>query len=258
MHSLSGKIETQLTQILESAANGTYNVDELVQAVLSITASNLEFSVVDDDRERRTGAAEVVYAEGKTFVQLRELASHFYECDQPVFMTRVRKSDALALLDAFPTATYEATSRLLWLGRSYPFPQTIDGEICVVCAGTSDLQVAEEAAYTAEWYGLSVCRIWDVGVSGIHRLLARLDDLNRARVVIVVAGMEGALASVVTGLVRAPVIAVPTSVGYGTNFGGLTTLMAMLTSCSSGLTVVNIDNGFGAATAAARMARGGL
>ena len=198
------------------------------------------FARPDYDRAMRQGAGEVIYGEGKTAEQIAAIAS-----------TRVdaKKADAVAALwgddgGIAPCAYYE-TARLVVFG-GMPAPDG-DGVVAIACAGTSDLPVAEEAALTAEFLGNEVRRFYDVGVAGIHRLLNVADELRAARVVVAVAGMEGALASVVGGLVSAPVIAVPTSVGYGASFGGVTALLAMLNSCASGVSVVNIDNGFGAA-----------
>ena len=222
------------------------------------------FARPDYDRAMRQGAGEVIYGEGKTAEQIAAIASSLMGAGQPrVLATRVdaKKADAVAALwgddgGIVPCAYYE-TARLVVFG-GMPAPELFpvdkikaatdgDGVVAIACAGTSDLPVAEEAALTAEFLGNEVRRFYDVGVAGIHRLLDVADELRAARVVVAVAGMEGALASVVGGLVSAPVIAVPTSVGYGASFGGVTALLAMLNSCASGVSVVNIDNGFGAA-----------
>lgn len=209
---------------------------------------DLGFSKVDFDREKRTGYPEVIYGEGKTAVQIQQIMTKLIEKHGKVLVTRVDEEKGRVLIEAFPLAQYDCTSRIL----QYGVPERqFGGEVMVLCAGTSDLFVAEEAALTAEWMGCKVRRLYDVGVAGIDRLLAYREEITKASVLIVVAGMEGALPSVVGGMVRRPVIAVPTSVGYGAHLQGLTPLLTMLTSCASGMSVVNIDNGFGAAYQAA-------
>lgn len=207
------------------------------------------FARPDYDRARRQGAGEVIYGEGKTAEQIAAIAAALMDAGQPrVLATRVGAEKAQAVRERWTSAaacTYYDQARLLVFG-TLPQPDG-DGLVVVAAAGTSDLAVAEEAALTAAFLGNEVERLYDVGVAGIHRLLDCTELLQRARVVIAVAGMEGALASVVGGLVSSPVIAVPTSVGYGASFGGVTALLAMLNSCASGVSVVNIDNGFGAA-----------
>ena len=205
---------------------------------------DLGFSKVDYDREKRQGFPEVIYGEGKTTEQIHLIMSKLIEKHGRVMVTRVDKEKGQLLMEAFPLSQYDSISRILLYGTP---TQQFAGEIMVLCAGTSDLFVAEEAAITAEWMGCQVNRLYDVGVAGIDRLLAYRDQITTASVLIVVAGMEGALPSVVGGLVQRPVIAVPTSVGYGAHLQGLTPLLAMLSSCASGMSVVNIDNGFGAA-----------
>ncbi|MFE4353630.1 1-(5-phosphoribosyl)-5-amino-4-imidazole-carboxylate carboxylase [Peribacillus butanolivorans] len=209
---------------------------------------DLGFSKVDIDRERRTGYPEVIYGEGKTAVQICLIMEKLIESHGKVMVTRLSEEKAALLLEKYPSAQYDAVSRILLYGSA---SRQYQGEIMVMCAGTSDLPVAEEAAVTAEWMGCKVKRLYDVGVAGIDRLLAYREEISNASVLIVVAGMEGALPSVVGGLVRRPVIAVPTSIGYGAHLQGLTPLLGMLTSCASGMSVVNIDNGFGAAYQAA-------
>lgn len=213
--------------------------------------AELGFATVDLDRLRRTGAPEVVYGEGKTPAQVVAIAEQILSANGRVLITRVRPEHSRALKRRFPSAQIHRTARCVTIVRQ-PAPEHA-GYVAVVCAGTSDLPVAEEAAITATFLGHRVERITDVGVAGLHRLLRRIDLLRAANVSIVVAGMEGALPSVVAGLVSRPVIAVPTSVGYGANFGGLAALLGMLNSCGSGVTVVNIDNGFGGAFAAAQI-----
>ena len=198
----------------------------------------------DHDRERRTGSGEVVFGAGKSALQINEIVTAMLDHGSNVLVTRLDKDKYEALTDLPTNAVYHQDSQILsCLQKTASQPTT---KIAVVTAGTSDINVAEEAALTAEFFGNEVTRIYDVGVAGLHRLLSRLDDLREARVLVVVAGMEGALPSVVGGLVEKPVIAVPTSVGYGAAFEGVAALLGMLTSCASGVSVVNIDNGFGA------------
>ncbi|SEN30639.1 nickel pincer cofactor biosynthesis protein LarB [Lihuaxuella thermophila] len=209
---------------------------------------DLGFCKIDIGREERTGYPEVVFGQGKTASQVVEIFSHLMENHGRAMVTRATAEMSVLIKERFPDAVYDPVSRLLTCGES---PRKYPGIVVVACAGTSDLPIAEEAAGTAVWMGCQVERIYDVGVAGIDRLLAYREKLQEARVIIVVAGMEGALASVVGGLVRRPVIAVPTSIGYGAHFSGLTPLLSMLSSCAAGVTVVNIDNGFGAGYAAA-------
>ncbi|RSL33503.1 nickel pincer cofactor biosynthesis protein LarB [Salibacterium salarium] len=205
---------------------------------------DLDFCKVDIDREKRTGYPEVIYGEGKSVENISQIMGKLIDHHGKVMVTRLSQEKADLLTKEYPLAAYDATSRIL----SYGGPERrYAGEVMVLCAGTSDLFVGEEAALTAEWMGCSVKRVYDVGVAGIDRLLAHREEITKASVLIVVAGMEGALPSVVGGMVRRPVIAVPTSVGYGAHLEGLTPLLSMLTSCASGMSVVNIDNGFGAA-----------
>ena len=215
--------------------------------------ADLGFARVDLDRERRTGDPEVVYADGKTPEQVVAILARLHDAHptRAVLATRVSAEAAAAVAAELPSAAHDAEARAITLGP-LPAPQ---GRVCVVAAGTSDGPVAAEAAMTARVHGAEVSRITDVGVAGIHRLLAVRDRLDEADCLIVVAGMEGALPSVVGGLVGVPMIGVPTSVGYGASFGGLAALLAMLNSCAPGVTVVNIDNGYGAGVAAARIAR---
>lgn len=219
--------------------------------------SDLGFAVLDHHRGRRTGLGEVAYGEGKSVEQLTAILGRLVEREGRALATRVSPEKAAAVQQALPAAIYEATPRLLWCAAegNPGFPEQRAGKVCVVSAGTSDLPVAEEAARCAEWFGLDVSRAWDIGVAGLHRLLSRLDVVRDADVIVAVAGMEGALPSVIAGLTRAPVVAVPTSVGYGANLGGLTALLAIVNSCAAGVCAVNIDNGFGAAQVAHRILR---
>ena len=243
---------TELEGMLEEVRAGTLAPEDAARRLRAAPFEDLGFAKVDHGRELRQGAAEVVYGEGKTAEQVLAIVRAMRAGGaRTVLVTRLDAAKAAALAAAEPDAAYDPTSRLAVVG---PVPEPDGaGEICVCSAGTSDLPVAEEAARTAEALGNRVVRLHDVGVAGLERLLAHLDELLRARVVVVVAGMEGALASVVGGLVDVPVVAVPTSVGYGAAFEGLAALLAMLNSCASGVSVVNIDNGFGAGFLASRI-----
>ena len=235
----------KLKAVLEQLTAGKIDVNTAAGTVEELFYKDLGHTTIDTHREERTGYPEVIFCERKTTQQIRDILTYTQGQRHNTLATRLSPEIYRELADDFPEGTYYPLPRLLTLRYTPPRRQG-KGTIAVVSAGTSDSSVAEEAALTAEFYGNSVERYPDVGVAGIHRLLRRLDDLRKARVVVVVAGMEGALGSVVGGLVGAPVIAVPTSVGYGANFQGLSALLAMLNSCASGMAVVNIDNGFGA------------
>lgn len=214
------------------------------------------FAVLDHDRAGRTGMPEVVFCQGKTPAQVVAIVGQLLAQEGRALATRASAEAAQAVLAAYPAARWHEAARILTLGQADagPCPEAAPF-VAVVTAGTSDIPVAEEAALTLEFLGHCTRRVYDVGVAGIHRLMNRLDVLRQARVVIAVAGMEGALASVVGGLVACPVVAVPTSVGYGASFGGVAALLAMLNSCAPGVVVVNIDNGFGAAVHAHQIMR---
>jgi pyridinium-3,5-biscarboxylic acid mononucleotide synthase len=211
------------------------------------------FARLDHNRPLRQGQVEVVYGPGKTLPELLEIGRRLARRGEGLLATRLDEAGLAALADEFPDGTASTRGRTFFLPANEPARPAVRGSVLVVTAGTGDLPVAEEAAITAEAFGNPVDRLYDVGVAGIHRVLAQLPTLRAASVVIVVAGMEGALPSVVGGLVRVPVIAVPTSVGYGASFQGLAPLLGMLNSCAAGVTVVNIDNGFGAGCAATRI-----
>lgn len=215
---------------------------------------SVNHSVVDLEREQRQGVAEVIYAEHKLPEQVGDIALRLADAGQNVLATRASPKHYGAVKAVIPAAKYDELARVIYY-RQRPSEHDTLGTIAVVCAGTSDLPVAQEAALTAEFLGNEVLRINDVGVAGLHRLLARIDEIRECRVVIVVAGMEGALPSVVAGLIDKPLIAVPTSVGYGAAFEGVAALLGMLNSCGSGVSVVNIDNGFGAGYQAAQINR---
>jgi pyridinium-3,5-biscarboxylic acid mononucleotide synthase len=234
----------ELEKLLEDVKNGNQSVNEALEALKYFPYSDLGFARIDHHREVRTGYPEIVYCAGKTVDQVREIFRVMSSRENNVFGTRADATMYEAVKSVLPEAVWYSEARIISVRKKpVPGPET---SIAVITAGTSDIPVAEEAAVTAELLGNKVIRIFDAGVAGIHRLVDKLPEIKSCRVVVVIAGMEGALASVVGGLVDKPVIAVPTSVGYGANFGGISALLAMLTSCSSGVTVVNIDNGFGA------------
>ncbi len=242
---------TEVIGLLEKFRSGKVTREKVLQAFRAAPVANLGFAQVDTHRALRRGFPEVIFAAGKTPLQVVRIAAKLVEHRQRVLATRATPEHAQAVKKKFRHAVYHELARCITID---PKPaRKRPGTIAVVCAGTSDLPVAEEAAVTADIMGNRVELISDVGVAGVHRLFGRLEQIQSANVVIVVAGMEGALPSVVAGLVSAPVIAVPTSVGYGASFGGLAALLGMLNSCASGMTVVNIDNGFGAACAASQI-----
>ena len=232
-------------EILIRFQEGQLSLEEAASLLEGI--DDIGFASLDLSRNKRNGFPEIIYGEGKTKEQIEKIIESLEKENLPVLATRVDREKGQYLLEKIPHGFYYEIARAFVVN---PTPIQSEHYIAVVTAGTSDMPVAEEAAITAETFGNPVKRIYDVGVAGIHRLFNRLDDIRGASVIIVIAGMEGALVSVVAGLVDVPVIAVPTSVGYGSNLQGLTTLMSMLTSCASGVTVVNIDNGFGAAYSA--------
>ena len=225
-------------------------VDEaaLLNALCAEPIDDLGFAQVDAHRALRQGFPEVVFGAGKTPEQVASIAVKVMDREDRVLVTRADAAHAVAVAAKLPVATYHESARCITVEAKRLAKR--EGSIAVLCAGTSDLPVADEAAVTADLMGNEVLRVNDVGVAGLHRLLASMPRVREASVIIAVAGMEGALPSVVAGLVHRPVIAVPTSIGYGANFGGLAALLGMLNSCGSGVTVVNIDNGFGAAFAA--------
>jgi len=237
--------------LLEQFRRGKASRERVLQAFRAAPFEELGFAHVDTHRGLRQGFPEVIFGAGKTPVQVTGIAGQLWKHDGRVLVTRVTEAHVRALRRAFPPAVHHAVARCVTLEKA-PLPKR-PGLIAVLCAGTSDLRVAEEAAVTADFMGNRVERLFDVGVAGLHRLLGRLDLIQTAHVIIAVAGMEGALPSVVAGLVARPVIAVPTSIGYGASFGGVAALLGMLNSCGSGVTVVNIDNGFGAGYAASQI-----
>jgi pyridinium-3,5-biscarboxylic acid mononucleotide synthase len=242
---------TEAKQLLERLLAGKVSADEVVRKFQAAPVADLGFAQVDLHRSLRKNFPEVIFGAGKSPAQVVAIAGKLVEREEHVLVTRITADHARALRRKFRRAVFHEAARCVTI-ESKPRRKR-SGTIAILCAGTSDLPVAEEAAVTAEIMGNSVDRHYDVGVAGLHRLLARLEAIQRANVIVAVAGMEGALPSVVAGLVACPVIAVPTSVGYGASFGGLAALFSMLNSCSSGVTVVNIDNGFGAGYAASQI-----
>lgn len=238
-------------QLLESFRAGKTSRDQVLRAFQAAPTADLGFAQVDTHRALRKGFPEVIFGAGKTPAQIVGIATKLLEHSQNVLVTRITPEHAKALKKKFKAAKHHELARCVTIEKK-PLPKR-PGTIAVICAGTSDLPVAEEAALTADIMGNTVVRITDAGVAGLHRILARMETLQQANVLVVVAGMEGALPSVVAGLVSKPVIAVPTSVGYGASFGGVAALLGMLNSCGSGVTVVNIDNGFGGGYAASQI-----
>jgi hypothetical protein len=246
-----------LNELLAAVASGSIPVREAVSLIARpmstdiVGESGCTEARLDHDRARRCGFPEVVFCQGKTPAQVRDIARGLLEHAEVVLCTRATSEHAEALRGSVHDALWHDCARLIMIDRRDAFVRR--GQVVVASAGTADLPVAEEAALCAEAMGCTVTRLYDVGVAGVHRALAHLETLRTARVIIAVAGMEGALPSLIAGLVAVPVIAVPTSIGYGANLGGLSALFTMLNSCAGGIGVVNIDNGFGAAVLASRI-----
>jgi len=238
----------EVEKLLTEVKKGETSIEEALVVLKNFPYTDLGFARIDHHRELRTGYPEIIYCAGKSVEQVREIFRVMAEMENNVIGTRANQEMYEAVRSISTDVVYYPMARIISLQRNKPKP--VESRIAIITAGTSDMPVAEEAAITAELLGNNVLRIYDAGVAGIHRLVDKLPEIRNCRVIIVIAGMEGALASVVGGLVDKPVIAVPTSVGYGANFGGISALLAMLTSCSTGITVVNIDNGFGAGFAA--------
>jgi NCAIR mutase (PurE)-related protein len=236
----------KLRNVLESVQDGKLDVDEALTTLHKLPYEDLGYAHLDHHRALRQGVPEVVFAQGKTPEQVAQIMGRLAVQNSLVMASRADDAAYQAVKDAMPEAKYYATARIITVGQEPSLPDEKESYVLIISAGTSDMPVAEEAAVTAELLGSRVERLYDVGVAGIHRLLGHFAVLSEAKVIVVVAGMEGALASVVGGLVACPTIAVPTSVGYGASFGGLAALLAMLNSCAAGVAVVNIDNGFGA------------
>lgn len=234
----------EIKKLLDDVKENKVSIDSAVEILKDLPFKDLGFAKIDNHREIRNGYPEIIYCAGKTKDQVVKIASEMLKRGNNILGTRANREAYEAVKAICPEAEYHDRASIITIRKKEI--QLTDTYIAVVTAGTSDIPVAEEAAITAEMLGNRVKRVFDVGVAGIHRLFANLDTITGAKVVITVAGMEGALASVVGGLVDKPVIAVPTSIGYGANFGGLSALLSMLNSCASGTAVVNIDNGFGA------------
>jgi NCAIR mutase (PurE)-related protein len=243
----------EVEKLLKDVKNGKTSIEEAMVVLKNFPYTDLGFARIDHHREMRTGYPEIIYCAGKSVDQVKEIFKVMSERENNVIGTRASQEMFETVKSILPDAVFYRDARIISFQKKKP--TTPKSRIAVITAGTSDIPVAEEAAITAELLGNNVLRIYDAGVAGIHRLVDKLPEIRNCRVVIVIAGMEGALASVVGGLVDKPVIAVPTSVGYGANFGGISALLAMLTSCSTGVTVVNIDNGFGAGFAASMINR---
>jgi pyridinium-3,5-biscarboxylic acid mononucleotide synthase len=244
----------RLERLLESMKSGKISIDETMAQLKSLPFEDLGYARIDHHRSLRKGFPEVIWGEGKTSVEILSIMKQLKKQGQNILVTRLEEKKAKTIQRIFPKSRYYPRSRVL-TSLTHPVRSIGKGTILVITAGTTDIPVAEEAVITAQLMGNQVETLYDVGVAGIHRLLSERKRLDSARVLIVVAGMEGALPSVVGGLVDRPVIAVPTSIGYGTSFGGITALLAMLNSCASGVAVVNIDNGFGAGYMASLMNR---
>jgi pyridinium-3,5-biscarboxylic acid mononucleotide synthase len=243
----------QLKELLEAVAAGRRSPGEALADLAELPYADLGFAKLDLHRELRNGLPEAVYGAGKRPEELAAIAGRLLAAHGRVLVTRISDEGARTVLSAHPEAVHHERARVLTCGPPHEPDPDPGGPVTVLAAGTSDLPVAEEAAVCAAWFGLPVERLWDVGVAGLHRLLGNLAEVRRARAVIAVAGMDGALPTVVASLVAVPVIAVPTSVGYGASFGGLAALLTMLNACAPGVGVVNIDNGYGAAVLARRI-----
>ena len=243
-----------LKSLLEKVQKGRVPVEKAMRELQTLPYEQIDCATIDHHRHLRQGAPETIFGSGKTAAQIVAIMKKMQAKKNNILVTRLEREKVKPIRRAFSKARYYPQSRALTL-LSHPVKDVGKGTILVVCAGTSDIPVAEEAIVTAQMLGNRVEHLYDVGVAGIHRLMSQRSRLRAANVVIVIAGMEGALPSVVGGLVDRPVIAVPTSVGYGSHFGGITALLAMLNSCASGVTVVNIDNGYGAAFAASLINR---
>lgn len=240
----------RLNQLLKSVAEGATSIAAAAEQIKQLPYEDIDFAHIDHHRSLRKGFPEVIFGQGKTTEQIIGIIGRMIPQETTILVTRVESPKAEKIVPLYKNAVYDPDARMILVGKNKA-PLENSGEILVISAGTSDIPVAKEAHLTAEAMGNRVKSLYDVGVAGIHRLFAHRDLIQQAAVLIVVAGMEGALPSVVAGMVARPVIAVPTSIGYGASLGGLTALFAMLNSCSSNVAVVNIDNGFGAGYMAA-------
>lgn len=243
-----------LHQLLQSVAEGNLPVEEAAKTLINISSEDIEYAHIDHHRSLRKGFPEVIFGEGKTVEQITGIMDKMVSQENVVLVTRIDADKGGKVLERFPDAVFHADARMI-VWKKHDIPIRGKGTILILSAGTSDIPVAKEAFLTAETMGNAVDSVFDVGVAGIHRLFRHKKLIEEASVLVVVAGMEGALPSVVAGMVSRPVIAVPTSIGYGVSFGGLTALFSMLNSCSSNVAVVNIDNGFGAGYMAAMINR---
>ena len=239
----------QIFDILQQFKKGSLSLTQATEALSVDAAQQLDHATVDTERESRTGQPETIFGEGKTSDQIISIVQVLIDNDQTALVTRIDKHKGTELIQSFPNGEWNELGRTFLLA---PPPIHRRGEIALICAGTSDLYVAEECESTLRAMGHEATRITDIGVAGLHRLLGRLDEIRQHKVIICIAGMEGALATVLAGLVSVPIIGVPTSVGYGCHMNGLTPLLGMLNSCAPGVVVCNIDNGYGAAIAALR------
>ena len=234
-----------LKKILEDVKNNNLDIDDALKKLKDLPYEDLGYAHIDHHRNLRNGFPEVIYCKGKSDEHILGIIERMNKKSTNILGTRCRKETFDKIAKIYPNAEYEEVSQILKI-KNEEIKEQGKGKILIITGGTSDIPVADEAYYTAKFFGNEVERLYDVGVAGIHKLLSHRNIIEEARVIVAVAGMEGALASVVGGLVDVPVIAVPTSVGYGANFDGLAPLLAMLNSCASGISVVNIDNGFGA------------
>jgi NCAIR mutase (PurE)-related protein len=243
-----------IVKLLQDYKQGTLSEEEAAAKIAEVPFEEIQFAEIDHHRELRQGMPEVIYAAGKTPEQVRDIfASLYSHSDGNLLATRASRAHYDKVLEKVPEAEYDETARLIYLDRDRSLQRDENHQILILTAGTSDVPVAEEARLTAYLFGNDVKTCYDCGVAGIHRLFAHLPEIKAANVIIVIAGMEGALASVVGGLTDKPVIAVPTSVGYGASFKGVAALLSMLNSCAMGVSVVNIDNGFGAGALASKI-----
>ena len=247
----------KIRRLLDDVKSGKLNVSEAYSKLKHLPYEDIGHAKIDHHRALRTGFPEVIYCEGKTVKQIVEIARSLSSHNN-VMATRADNKVFRAVKKAIPQARYHEMARIITIAKSGSRSSKIKNKVLIISAGTADMKVAEEAAVTASFLGSEVSRLYDVGVAGIHRLLGNVDKFDKARAIIVVAGMEGALASVVGGMSDVPVIAVPTSIGYGASFKGLAALLSMLNSCAPGVAVVNIDNGFGAGVMASIIARSKL
>lgn len=238
--------------ILENVKNGKVSLDEAEKRLNHIHYEDLGFAKLDHNRKARSGFGEVIFCQGKSDEHLLKIYRAFHQDEEEVLGTRATQAQYELTKKEVPTVSYDPLSRILKIEKEGKIHK---GKIAVCTAGTADIAVAEEAAQTAEFFGSYVERYYDVGVAGIHRLLSKIEEIRSANCIVAVAGMEGALGSVVAGLVEVPVIAVPTSVGYGANMGGISALLTMINSCANGIAVVNIDNGYGAGYVATQINR---